>query len=202
MVQSAEWYQEMKIGPAWSNTFEDTIPRHQAGGREQRHPARSRRRSPSRFSTPRPCVSSPLTTAHWKWGGTPWTGQHGPSGFAATNDKRVFNTAAASRAGRMRPVRSRTSAKSRASAISSMPASKATTATVTRSSSTTSSMVRNVLETVSREGVDDHPFVQGFRQRAGSGARLSPMKRAPSPSPRIARNPPMVSASPLPAASF
>ena len=91
-VQSAQWYEEMKIGPAWSNTFEDTF---QGAKRvaalkgilldlgEGHH---------ALFDT----ETLRLVTAYngaWKWGGTPWSGQHGQL-MALSNDKPIFNTAA------------------------------------------------------------------------------------------------------------
>lgn len=92
MVQSAEWYEEMKIGPAWSNTFEDTFQGTKRVAAlkgilldlgEEHH---------ALFDT----ETLRLVTAYkgkWKWGGTPWTGQHGPL-ISLSDDAPIFNTAA------------------------------------------------------------------------------------------------------------
>jgi hypothetical protein len=91
-AQSAEWYEEMKIGPAWSNTFEDSYQgtKRIAAlkgvlldlGEGQR----------ALFDT----ETLRLVTAYSggvNWGGTPWTGAHGPL-ISLQNEKPVFNTIA------------------------------------------------------------------------------------------------------------
>jgi hypothetical protein len=92
MLQSAEWYREMKIGPAWSNTFEDTFQGTKRvaalkgilldlGGGQR-----------ALFDT----ETLRLVTAYSgdvDWAGTPWAGKHGPL-ISLQNDKPLFNTVA------------------------------------------------------------------------------------------------------------
>jgi hypothetical protein len=89
-VGAAQWYEEMKIGPAWSHTFED----HFQG--EKRIAALkgilmdlgNDRKALFDTETLR------LVTAYdggIHWGGTPWTGAHGPLNMLR-NEQPIFNT--------------------------------------------------------------------------------------------------------------
>ena len=92
VAQSAQWYEEMKIGPAWSNTFEDQFQgaKRVAAikgilidlGEDHR----------VLFDT----ETLRLVTAYegnFNWAGTPWTGDHGPL-ISLKNETPVFSTAA------------------------------------------------------------------------------------------------------------
>jgi hypothetical protein len=86
------WCDEMKIGPAWSNTFQDNyLGKDRVAalkgilldlGGDHR----------ALFDT----ETLRLVTAYqgkWKWGGTPWTGEHGVL-ITLANEKPIFNTTA------------------------------------------------------------------------------------------------------------
>ncbi|MEO5917312.1 MAG: DUF6797 domain-containing protein [Luteolibacter sp.] len=92
VVHSAEWYQEMKIGPAWSNSFKDTFQGSERVAAKKGILIDLGEGYHALFDT----ETLRLVTAYdgkWKWGGTPWTGQHGVL-IALTDEKPVFNTAA------------------------------------------------------------------------------------------------------------
>ena len=92
LVQSAEWYQEMKIGPAWSNTFEDSFQGSKRVAALKGILLDLGDGHHALFDT----ETLRLVSAYkgdWKWGGTPWTGQHGPL-VSLNDDKAIFNTAA------------------------------------------------------------------------------------------------------------
>ncbi len=90
VVQSAEWYKEMKIGPAWSNTFEDTIQGKKRVAAIKGILVDLGENHHALFDT----ETLRLATAYpgaWNWGATPWTGQHGVL-ISLQNEKPVFNT--------------------------------------------------------------------------------------------------------------
>ncbi|MES2661235.1 MAG: DUF6797 domain-containing protein [Verrucomicrobiota bacterium] len=91
VVHSAEWYEEMKIGPAWSNTFKDTFQGKERVAAKKGILIDLGEGYHALFDT----ETLRLVTAYdgkWKWGGTPWTGQHGQL-VTLADDKAVFNTA-------------------------------------------------------------------------------------------------------------
>ncbi len=92
VVQSAQWYEEMKIGPAWSNTFGDTFQGTKRVAAIKGILIDLGENHHALFDT----ETLRLVTAYngaWKWGGTPWTGEHGPL-ISLNDDKPIFNTAA------------------------------------------------------------------------------------------------------------
>lgn len=93
--RGASWFEEMQFGPAWSNTFGDTFQGTKRvaaykgvlvdlGGRKH-------------------CAVFDTETLRWvsgyagfvKWGGTPWTGAHGPL-VTVNNQSPIFITDASS----------------------------------------------------------------------------------------------------------
>lgn len=92
LVHSAEWYEEMKIGPAWSNTFQDHYQGQPRVAALKGILLDLGDGNHALFDT----ETMRLVSAYkgtWKWGGTPWTGQHGDL-VSLENDKPIFNTAA------------------------------------------------------------------------------------------------------------
>lgn len=90
-AQSAQWYEEMKIGPAWSNTFQDNFQGAKRVGAIKGILLDLGDGYHALFDT----ETLRLDTAYegaWNWGGTPWTGQHGVL-IALQNQNPVFNTA-------------------------------------------------------------------------------------------------------------
>lgn len=92
LVHSAQWYEEMKIGPAWSNTFEDTFQgtKRVAALKGILLDLGDDHRALFDTETLR------LVNAYqgkFEWGGTPWTGQHGPL-ISLSDQSPIFNTAA------------------------------------------------------------------------------------------------------------
>ncbi len=90
-VQAAKWYEEMKIGPAWSNTFMDQFQgtKRVAALKGILLDLGEKRRALFDTETLR------LVTAYQgdlQWGGTPWTGQHGQLIFLK-DEHPVFNSA-------------------------------------------------------------------------------------------------------------
>ncbi len=93
VVHSAQWYEEMKIGPAWSNSFKDTFQGSERVAAKKGILIDLGGDYRVLFDT----ETLRLVTAYegkWKWGGTPWTGQHGPL-VTLEDTNAVFNTAAA-----------------------------------------------------------------------------------------------------------
>ena len=91
LAQSAQWYEEMKIGPAWSNTFEDSFQGTKRVAAKKGILLDLGEGYHALFDT----ETLRLVTAYdgtWKWGGTPWTGQHGVL-ISLNDDKPIFNTA-------------------------------------------------------------------------------------------------------------
>ena len=82
----------MKIGPAWSNTFKDKFQGAQRVAAKKGILLDLGEDYHALFDT----ETLRLVTAYdgkWKWGGTPWTGQHGVL-ITLNNEKPVFNTGA------------------------------------------------------------------------------------------------------------
>ncbi|MES2476230.1 MAG: DUF6797 domain-containing protein [Verrucomicrobiota bacterium] len=91
IAQAAEWYEEMKIGPAWSNTFKDTFQGSERVAATKGILIDLGGGYHALFDT----ETLRLVTAYdgkWKWGGTPWTGQHGQL-VTLSDENAVFNTA-------------------------------------------------------------------------------------------------------------
>lgn len=92
VAHSAEWYQEMQLGPAWSNTFKDTFQGKERVAAKKGILLDLGGGYHALFDT----ETLRLVTAYdgkWKWGGTPWTGEHGKL-VALEDQNPVFNTAA------------------------------------------------------------------------------------------------------------
>ncbi len=86
------WCDEMKIGPAWSNTFQDNYQGKDRVAALKGILLDLGDNHRALFDT----ETLRLVTAYqgkWKWGGTPWTGQHGVL-ITLANDKPLFNTTA------------------------------------------------------------------------------------------------------------
>jgi hypothetical protein len=91
-AQAAQWYEEMKIGPAWSNTFEDQFQGTKRVAALKGILLDLGENHRALFDT----ETLRLVTAYqgdWNWGGTPWTGQHGQL-ISLKDEKPIFNTAA------------------------------------------------------------------------------------------------------------
>ncbi len=91
-AQAAEWYEEMEIGPAWSNTFEDTFDGAKRVAALKGILLDLGDGHKALFDT----ETVRLVTAYeggFNWGGTPWTGAHGQL-MGLQNDSHLFNTAA------------------------------------------------------------------------------------------------------------
>jgi hypothetical protein len=92
LVQSAQWYEEMKIGPAWSNSFEDTFQGNKRVGALKGILLDLGENHRALFDT----ETLRLVTAYEggiDWGGTPWTGAHGKL-IGLNNGTPIFNSAA------------------------------------------------------------------------------------------------------------
>ncbi len=91
VAHSADWFEEMQLGPAWSNTFKDTFQGAERVAAKKGILIDLGSEYRALFDT----ETLRLVTAYqgkWKWGGTPWTGQHGA--LVTLNDgSPVFNTA-------------------------------------------------------------------------------------------------------------
>ncbi len=92
VARSAEWYEQMQIGPAWSNSFKDNFQGNVRVAAKKGILLDLGEGYHALFDT----ETLRLVSAYdgkWKWGGTPWTGQHGLL-ITLADDKPVFNTAA------------------------------------------------------------------------------------------------------------
>jgi hypothetical protein len=92
-LSAANWYEEMQIGPAWSNTFEDTFHGHKRvsalkGVLVELGDGKSR----ALFDTETLRISSAYP-GNVRWAGTPWTGAHGTM-VGLDNGSPVYGTAA------------------------------------------------------------------------------------------------------------
>lgn len=92
VVHSAQWYEEMKIGPAWSNTFKDKFQGAERVAAKKGILLDLGGGYHALFDTETLRLVAAYDGA-WKWGGTPWTGQHGAL-VTLTDDTPVFNTQA------------------------------------------------------------------------------------------------------------
>lgn len=91
LVQSAQWYEEMKIGPVWSNTFEDTFQGNKRVAALKGLLLDLGEGHRAMFDT----ETLRLVTAYQgglDWGGTPWTGAHGKL-VGLNNGSHLFNSA-------------------------------------------------------------------------------------------------------------
>lgn len=87
-----KWFEEMKIGPAWSNTFEDNFQGTKRVAALKGILLDLGEKHRALFDT----ETLRLVTAYqgdWNWGGTPWTGQHGQL-ISLKDENAIFNTAA------------------------------------------------------------------------------------------------------------
>ncbi len=92
VAHSAEWYEEMQLGPAWSNTFKDTFQGAERVAAKKGILLDLGGGYHALFDT----ETLRLVTAYdgkWQWGGTPWTGEHGNLVKLADQNP-VFNTVA------------------------------------------------------------------------------------------------------------
>lgn len=90
LAHSAQWYEEMKIGPAWSNTFKDTFQGKERIGAKKGILLDLGDGYHALFDTETLRLVNAYDGA-WKWAGTPWTGQHATV-IKLDDDKPVFNT--------------------------------------------------------------------------------------------------------------
>ncbi len=93
LVHSAEWYKEMKIGPAWSNTFEDTFQGTKRVAALKGILLDLGEGHHALFDTETVRLVNAYNGA-WSWGGTPWTGDHGKL-VTLSDEQPIFNSAAA-----------------------------------------------------------------------------------------------------------
>jgi hypothetical protein len=91
VANAAPWYEEMKIGPAWSNSFKDSFQGNERVAAKKGILLDLGEGYHALFDTETLRLVSAYQGA-WKWGGTPWTGAHGPL-VALDDDKGIFNTA-------------------------------------------------------------------------------------------------------------
>src|SRR5688572_15032952 len=92
VVSAAPWYEEMKIGPLWSNTFKDVYQGKPRVGALKGMLLDLGDGNRALFDT----ETLRLVTAYkggFQWGGTPWTGEHGKL-VTLKNEQPIFNTAA------------------------------------------------------------------------------------------------------------
>jgi hypothetical protein len=91
-ASAAKWFEEMQIGPAWSNTFAGTFDGKQKPAAVKGVLVDLGDGSRALFDT----ETLRLVTAYKggvHWGGTPWTGAHGPLVRVANEKDFIFNTA-------------------------------------------------------------------------------------------------------------
>ena len=92
VAHSAEWFEEMKIGPAWANTFEASFLGEKRVGALKGILLDLGNEQKALFDT----ETLRISTAYQggiNWEGTPWKGSHGPS-VGLKNESAVFSTAA------------------------------------------------------------------------------------------------------------
>ncbi len=91
-AHAAKWFEEMKIGPAWSNTFEDSYQgQKRVAALKGILAGLGDGKSNALFDT----ETLRLVSAYMgyvNWGGTPWTGQHGQL-VSLQDDSAIFKTA-------------------------------------------------------------------------------------------------------------
>lgn len=91
MVQAAPWYEEMKVGPARSDTFEDQFQGQKRVAALKGILVDLGDNYKVLFDT----ETLRLATAYqgdFNWGGTPWTGAHGPL-MGLKNESAIFSSA-------------------------------------------------------------------------------------------------------------
>ena len=92
MVHAAQWYEEMKVGPARSDTFEDQFQGKKRVAALKGILVDLGDGHKALFDT----ETLRVVTAYqgeFNWGGTPWTGAHGPL-IGLKNEAAIFTTAA------------------------------------------------------------------------------------------------------------
>ena len=90
-ASAANWYEEMQIGPAWSNTFAGTFDGQEKTAAVKGVLVDLGDGSRALFDT----ETLRVVTAYKggvHWGGTPWTGAHGPLVRVANEKDFIFNT--------------------------------------------------------------------------------------------------------------
>ena len=86
-----KWYEQMQIGPAWSNTFDATIQGEKTLGAVKGVLVDLGGGAHALFDTETlRVVSAYQGFVHW--GGTPWTGAHGQLVRIANENSAWFNT--------------------------------------------------------------------------------------------------------------
>jgi hypothetical protein len=93
VVHADQWYEQMKIGPAWSNTFEDNFQGAKRVAALKGILLDLGDNHHALFDTETLRVVSAYNGA-WKWGGTPWTGEHAKL-IVLNDDKPIFASASA-----------------------------------------------------------------------------------------------------------
>lgn len=91
LIHSAQWYEEMQIGPAWSNTFEDSFQGATRVAALKGLLIDLGEDRKALFDT----EALRLVTSYQgglNWGGTPWSGAHGKL-VSLKNGNHIFNTA-------------------------------------------------------------------------------------------------------------
>jgi hypothetical protein len=92
VAHAAKWYEEMKIGPAWSNTFNDTYQgQPRVAALKGILIALGDGKSNALFDTETLRQVSAYS-GFVNWGGTPWTGQHGVL-ISLQDDSAIVKTA-------------------------------------------------------------------------------------------------------------
>lgn len=91
-ANAAPWYEEMKIGPAWSNTFEDQNDGNRRFAALKGILLDLGENHKSLFDTETLRMVS-LYKGGVNWAGTPWTGKHGPV-VGLQNESAIINTTA------------------------------------------------------------------------------------------------------------
>jgi len=91
-AHAAKWFEEMKIGPAWSNTFEDSYQgQKRVAALKGILAGLGDGKSNALFDTETLRLVSAYE-GYVNWGGTPWTGQHGQL-VSLQDDNAIFKTA-------------------------------------------------------------------------------------------------------------
>ncbi|WP_193214297.1 DUF6797 domain-containing protein [Luteolibacter marinus] len=91
VVSAAEWYEEMQIGPAWSNSFAGTFDGKQQTAAVKGVLVDLGDGAHALFDTETMRIVSAYKGG-FHWGGTPWTGQHGQLVRIANENDVIFNT--------------------------------------------------------------------------------------------------------------
>ena len=91
-ADAKKWYLEMQIGPAWSNTFSDYLKGEKRTAALKGILLDLGDNNKALFDTETLRLATAYT-GEIEWGGTPWTGAHGPL-VCLANKTSIFNTAA------------------------------------------------------------------------------------------------------------